>query len=76
MTNNTSKDQVVYLQLEQGNKQTLSPETQAYYKNAIGCQFPDNPFSGQGNDHTCHFALAKNTSVNIAIGASETHLNP
>lgn len=76
ITNNTSEDQVIYLQLEQGNGQQLSSETKTYYQNTIGCTFPDDPAGGQGNDHTCHFILTKNNSTSVAIGANETHLNP
>jgi hypothetical protein len=76
ITNNTSKDQVIYLQLEQGNGQPLSPEAKSYYQDKLRCQFPTDPYSGQGNDHTCHFTLTKSNSTNVAISAAETNLSP
>ncbi len=76
IVNNTSKNQLIYLQLEQNNRHPLSQKTKTYYNSTIGCLFPDNPYSGQGNEHTCHFSLSKNSSVAVAIGANETHLNP
>ena len=83
VTNNTGQDQVIYFMID--FPAIPSSAKTAYSKLVYPCIYPSDPFSGDGNDQTCHFSLPNGKSqtmpltllpagkVILAISAGKSH---